>query len=172
MKFPRFLAGLFLGAVAGLIFWYWQKSTSADEGALALLDRLAAAELRVRDLEARLRIADKSKPKTEKPELLAGLSDLWGLEMSEEGSPLDQQGSSQDLIATNENGEKLAKDDLQVINGIGPAYERRLNEAGIFTYSDLAHQTSDQLRQIVDLKSWHAADPQQWIDEAQARLQG
>ena len=63
MKFPKFLIGLCIGAIVGLIFWYWQKSTSAEEGALAVLDRLATAELRVRDLEARLRLAEKEKPR-------------------------------------------------------------------------------------------------------------
>ncbi len=39
----------------GLLFWYWQKSTSAEDGALVLLDRLAIAEARIRELEQQLR---------------------------------------------------------------------------------------------------------------------
>jgi predicted flap endonuclease-1-like 5' DNA nuclease len=55
-----------------------------------------------------------------------------------------------------------------VVSGIGPTYERRLKEANIRTYSDLAQQTPGNLREIVGIKSWHAADPQQWITEAQS----
>jgi predicted flap endonuclease-1-like 5' DNA nuclease len=172
MKFPKFLIGLCIGAIVGLIFWYWQKSTSAEEGALAVLDRLATAELRVRDLEARLRLAEKEKPGEEPPEVLAGLADLWGLDSAARDSRQENQDSSPGLETSNENAEKQAQDDLQAINGIGPAYERRLKEAGVDTYADLAQQTPDQLRQITGLKSWRGADPQQWIDEAQARLQG
>jgi len=50
----NFVIGILLGAMAGLLFWYWQKSTSAEDGALDLLDRLAAAEARLRALRADL----------------------------------------------------------------------------------------------------------------------
>jgi predicted flap endonuclease-1-like 5' DNA nuclease len=39
-----FLFGLLLGAFMAVVIWYWQKSTAADEGALELLDRMAALE--------------------------------------------------------------------------------------------------------------------------------
>ena len=50
-----FLIGIFIGLFAGLLIWYWQKATSADDGALVLLDRLKAAEDRLSDLRAELR---------------------------------------------------------------------------------------------------------------------
>ena len=56
-KKASFLSGLLIGGFLGLLFWYWQKSTSADESALLLLDQLALAEARVRELEAQLREA-------------------------------------------------------------------------------------------------------------------
>ncbi|HIP72576.1 MAG TPA: DUF4332 domain-containing protein [Anaerolineae bacterium] len=43
-NFNNFLIGLTIGGLLAVIFWYWQKSTSAEDGALELLDRLAAAE--------------------------------------------------------------------------------------------------------------------------------
>ena len=46
----NFLIGVIIGALVGAIIWYWQKSTSAEDGALALLDRLAAAERKLREL--------------------------------------------------------------------------------------------------------------------------
>ena len=84
MKLPKFFTGLLIGTAVGLIIWYWQKSTSAEEGALAVLDRLAAAEARVRDLEGRLRLAQEKRSVSEQPEVLSGLSDLWGLDVASE----------------------------------------------------------------------------------------
>ena len=62
MKIPLLFSGLFIGALLGLLFWYYQKSTSAEDGAIDLLDRLADSEAHVRRLEAQLREleADKS----------------------------------------------------------------------------------------------------------------
>lgn len=60
------------------------------------------------------------------------------------------------------------KNQLRLIRGIGPAYARRLNEAGIHTLNDLARQSPERLREIVELKKWQAVEPKEWIDEAQA----
>ena len=49
-----FLPGLLIGLVIGLGIWYWQKSTMADDGAIALLDRLKMADDKVRQLRAEL----------------------------------------------------------------------------------------------------------------------
>ena len=49
-----FLPGLLIGLMIGLGVWYWQKSTMADEGALALLDRLKLADDKVRQLRSEL----------------------------------------------------------------------------------------------------------------------
>ena len=43
----NFLIGLIIGVLVALIAWYWQKSTRAEDGALALLDRLKDAEWKV-----------------------------------------------------------------------------------------------------------------------------
>jgi len=48
----NFLVGLIIGALISLIIWYWQKSTRAEDGAFVLLDRLKAAEDRVRLLQS------------------------------------------------------------------------------------------------------------------------
>lgn len=162
MKLPKFLAGLLIGTAIGLIIWYWQKSTSAEDGALAVLDRLASAEARVRELESQLRLAQEQRGAGEQPEVLAGIADLWGLEAAPEETH-SEKSDPEDGAAP-----EGKENDLTVISGIGPTYERRLKEAGIRSYSDLAQQTPGSLREIVGIESWHAADPQQWIAAAQA----
>ena len=51
------LIGFLIAALTALIVWYYQKSTSAEDGALELLDRYADAEARVRELEVALATA-------------------------------------------------------------------------------------------------------------------
>ena len=53
-KETAFFPGLLIGLMIGLGIWYWQKSTMADDGALALLDRLKLADDKVRQLRAEL----------------------------------------------------------------------------------------------------------------------
>ncbi len=167
MKLPKFLIGLLVGTAVGLIIWYWQKSTSAEEGALAVLDRLAAAEGRVRELEGRLRLAQEQRNAPQQPELLSGLSHLWGLESAAAGTEL-AKGDSGDASPENGIVAESAEDDLQLINGIGPTYERRLKEAGIRTFADVAGQTPETLRSVSGLKTWQSAAPEEWIDEARS----
>jgi predicted flap endonuclease-1-like 5' DNA nuclease len=56
-------------------------------------------------------------------------------------------------------------DALEEIRGIGPVFANRLNEAGIFTYSQLASSSPDELARITEVKRW---DPEDWIAEAAA----
>ena len=52
-----FLIGFLIAALTALLVWYYQKSTTAEDGALALLDRFADSEARVRELEEALATA-------------------------------------------------------------------------------------------------------------------
>ena len=55
-----FLIGFLIAGLTALIVWYYQKSTTAEDGALDLLDRYADAEARVRELEEALAEAKPS----------------------------------------------------------------------------------------------------------------
>ena len=41
------------------------------------------------------------------------------------------------------------EDDLQLINGIGPVYEKKLREAGIKTYQALANLSDEEMHAII-----------------------
>ncbi len=58
-------------------------------------------------------------------------------------------------------------DDLTVINGIGPTFAKRLQEAGITTYQALARLTGEQIKEITRAAEWQA-DPNEWIAAAKA----
>lgn len=49
-KRSNFCLGFWLGAAVCALIWYWQKSTSADEGALHLLDELAEIQAKFRNV--------------------------------------------------------------------------------------------------------------------------
>lgn len=44
---------------------------------------------------------------------------------------------------------EVVPDDLKIIKGIGPVIERKLNEAGIYTFEQLGNLTSSGLRRIL-----------------------
>lgn len=48
----NFVFGVIIGALLCLLYWYWQQSTQAEDGALALLDRLKAAQDKLRQAES------------------------------------------------------------------------------------------------------------------------
>lgn len=124
---PQLLFGFLIGTLIVFLVWYWQKATSAEDGALDLLDRHAAAQARLRQYDAQ-----------------------------SAGSPLP----------TNPATYVGPADDLEQILGIGPTYARRLQEAGIHTYRDLAQQTPDHLREITGMSLKRTAEAAEWIGDA------
>ena len=63
------------------------------------------------------------------------------------------------------------RDPLIDINGIGPVYEQRLFDAGIYTFADLAAQSPARLRELVGAKSWQETETEAWIAEARQFMQ-
>ena len=58
-------------------------------------------------------------------------------------------------------------DDLTVIKGIGTGMQKRLNEVGIYTYSQIAESTPESLIKVLGKKfSQLAADVEKWIEQA------
>jgi predicted flap endonuclease-1-like 5' DNA nuclease len=63
------------------------------------------------------------------------------------------------------------RDPLIDINGIGPVYEQRLFDAGIYTFADLVAQSPERLRELVGAKSWQETATEAWIAEARQFIQ-
>ena len=57
------------------------------------------------------------------------------------------------------------------INGIGPVYQQRLFDAGIYTFAELAAQSPARLRELVGAKSWQETEAEAWIAEARQFMQ-
>jgi hypothetical protein len=54
IKPSTFIVGFLIASLTALIVWYYQKSTSVEDGALDLLDRYAQTQTRVQELERQL----------------------------------------------------------------------------------------------------------------------
>ena len=58
-------------------------------------------------------------------------------------------------------------DDLKKIKGIGEVFAGRLNEAGIWTFADLAKADPEEIREIVSSgRVENMIDPEEWIAQA------
>ncbi|MEM7117055.1 MAG: helix-hairpin-helix domain-containing protein [Chloroflexota bacterium] len=62
-------------------------------------------------------------------------------------------------------------DRLEALHGIGPVYARRLNEAGILTYADLAQTSPERLTTIVSPDGNLSPNVEAWIAEANQLLE-
>ncbi len=58
------------------------------------------------------------------------------------------------------------KDQLEKIKGIGKVFAGRFNEAGVFTFADLAALSAEQAHEIINPEEWQAIEPAAWIAEA------
>ncbi len=58
------------------------------------------------------------------------------------------------------------KDRLEKIHGIGPVFAQRLNEAGVFSFKDLASLHPKRVTDIISPEEWQAIDPSGWIAQA------
>lgn len=137
------------------------ETLEADKQALTL--QLAVAEKRQESLQSE--IARLTEQAAEANALRESLKQAESrLQASE--SRLQKLGGALDHAQT--QIKHTGKDQLLIINGIGPTYARRLKDAGIVTVADLARQTPERLREILRLKTSSLADPTAWIAEAQA----
>lgn len=57
-------------------------------------------------------------------------------------------------------------DDLTVIKGIGPVYQRKLREIGFNTYRQLVEADPDRIRRMLDIQKWQRVNVESWIEQA------
>ncbi|MCA9917304.1 MAG: hypothetical protein KC445_05095 [Anaerolineales bacterium] len=130
----NFMIGLLIGGLAGLLFWYWQKSTSAEDGALTLLDKLAATERRVQELKKDL---ENGNP----PAILRNI-------------PLPGRVAEVPSFLTKGQPESVTAvpDDLTLVKGIGAVFNGRLQSANVQTFAQLKALSAEKLAEILDIR--------------------
>ena len=94
---------------------------------------------------------------------------LWRKQREVMPKPLHISGrtAAYPVTADVEPDKPQEPDDLESIQGIGPAYARRLNDSGIATFAQLAKADPGELRTITGVTRW---DPEEWIAEARTMV--
>lgn len=127
-------------------------------------------------LTAKLEVieAERDERKAKVDELLNQIAETERLRanLKETKEKLETSNSKLDNIQTALGRAKsqikhTGKSQLQLIKGIGPATDRKLKAAGIVTVADLAEETPERLREILNLKPTSRMKPETWIEEAQ-----
>lgn len=133
-----FAFGLIFGTLIGLLVWYWYKSTSAEDGALDLLDRMALADHKIRDLEHRL--------KTESIENY--------ITLEPNGDNLPPFLAAEKVEAA--ESKAVPAEDLQRVKGIGPVFAGKLQAAEISTLTELTAVSPAKLAEILNIAEGRA----------------
>ncbi len=60
----------------------------------------------------------------------------------------------------------IERDRLQKIHGIGDVFTTRFNNAGIYSFAQLAALSPSRIRDIIDPEEWQTINPDLWIVEA------
>lgn len=129
----------------------------------ALVGQLNRAEIHINELQAQVVAA--ARQLTDAQILGKKLVEMQArLNEAEEQTETLQEK----MAAVQHTFDYTGKNQLQLIRGIGPAYARRLNEAGILTLEDLAKCAPEQVVGIVQPKRWQYLQPEEWIREAKA----
>ena len=61
---------------------------------------------------------------------------------------------------------KTHPDDLTIIKGIGPVFQRKLRDMGIDSFQQLANLDPEHLRRVLDIKNWQRVDIEDWVAQA------
>ncbi|MBE2222486.1 MAG: hypothetical protein IAF02_13145 [Anaerolineae bacterium] len=133
-----FAFGLIVSTLIGLLIWYWYKATSAEDGALALLDRMAA---------------DAKNRDTAFPLKAESVANYITLEPNGDNLPPF-------LAVEKVSRASLAKtpEDLQQVKGIGPVFANKLQVAGIDTLAELTAVSPQRLAEILDISESRATN--------------
>ncbi len=67
---------------------------------------------------------------------------------------------------------KAEADDLKEINGIGPVFEEKLNEVGVYTYEQISKLKVDDRKELsaIDGITRDKIESEEWVKQAKALL--
>ena len=83
--------------------------------------------------------------------------------MQADSLPIEQV---QPIAATDEGASIERRDDLKLIKGIGPQFEKKLNAAGIYTFDDLSRLSTSELQSILGRSKRAVENTDKLIKEA------
>jgi predicted flap endonuclease-1-like 5' DNA nuclease len=144
---------------------------SAENELLTEHNRLVAAEIKLQNMadaltDERMKAQQLTRQaSTGAIDNAARLQAQLDMARDREAAPLLHTTSAPEITT-----EGAAADRLQLVNGIGNVFAQRFNDAGVYTFEQLAALGSERIVEIVQAKSWQKIDAASWI--AQARELG
>jgi predicted flap endonuclease-1-like 5' DNA nuclease len=182
-KYPLlpWLIPFLLGLAVGWAIWGRYKSVVAElEGDISGLktkikgieNDLAGCRSHSAELEGDLALA-KGKLRETEAKLSMG-TDLSATTSKSNTAVAALSASVEPIGASTDKYVKLKSDNLQVIEGIGPKMDEVLKANGVGNWSELANQSSESLRAILDKygDSYRIIDPSTWPEQAQLAVNG
>lgn len=153
------LVGLILGwVIEWVIDWlFWRKPKGASP------EELAALKADNQRLQSQLAVCGQKQAELEAENSRLKASANAG---QAEPVPATRQAAVGDVEATMTSFRPVQPDPLADIDGIGPVYAKRLNEAGIYSFTQLAELSAERVREIIKPEEWQKIEPEKWIAEA------
>lgn len=86
----------------------------------------------------------------------------------------DELDGGRRVIRITDSAKPIKRDDLKVVEGIGPKIEELLNNAGIFSFEQLAHSKADKIKKILEEAGsrFQMHDPTTWPQQAELAAKG
>lgn len=137
------------------------------EVAVAESSDLIATELE--GLKSQIAARDEAMKRLE--EQVSRLAQIFRNPATDAAPPARPQMERPQLLVTRSDSNQR-KDPLIQIRGVGHLFERKLWDAGIYTFADLAALNPDQVYEIVQPAEWQQIEPERWISEAAALALG
>lgn len=149
--------GVFLGCLLPLLalwLWYYLQTNRLKNYSIELQDR-------INFLEGELDACRKSKVSTN-VNLDAGGSVSTG------SGGAGIVAGALGLTGAVATAAPTKKDDLKIVEGIGPKIEELFNNAGIFTFAELADTSAEKMKAILDAAGprFQIHNPATWADQA------
>ena len=141
-----------------------EKYRSRNEEAVKLEAQLAAAELRIEQLENQL---GDDQTRIEAVRDPGALTSGQGAS-NDDASAADSNSASQPLSHADNEDQHSLRDNLKQIKGIGPAIEKTLNDMGIYRFQQIADMTEYDIDRVAErLKGFHSRIYREnWIGQA------
>ncbi|NRB63389.1 MAG: hypothetical protein HRU40_10260 [Saprospiraceae bacterium] len=134
--------------------------------------RLATVESKVKRLEAEKGKLEKTIADLKQPDgkSIQTLDSLTLTNTNTEEPSISVLTATNDILQLDRSQlQPHAKDDLNLIDGIGPFLEKKLNNAGIFTFEQISQWTADDIHKITQAIQFFEGriEKDNWIGQAQ-----
>jgi len=142
----NFAVGIIIGLIAGwviewIIDWvFWRRDDGQDP---ELQEKLRRAQAEAEELRTRLAESEAK--------------------LSDSNQTIDSLRAQLDELA----GQVPQKENrLERVKGIGAVFAAKLKAAGIHTFAQLAEQSPQRIREIIQPEEWQKIDSEAWIAQA------